>query len=173
MNLNTLLAVGRSFVGGKDTPGRFKMTTQNLLPDFNPARRSVVAAEPLAGSGGGEVTQGSTDGAEAPMESAEAEVRPNPFHPTTVAEPIPKLSGGSVTAAGNAVAECGREEVRKPSFERVRVVRNDLSDSDLEVISVTRSLPEVQREGGGEEPVQAGPWRQVVSRVLREVRLGV
>lgn len=192
MNLNKLLAVGRSFVGGKDTPGRFKMTTQNLLPQFGSGRRQIGTGQAPAGGAAAESHE---------LREAARETRPGSVGVAvqggSVESGAGELSGrgmvefGKAQAAGGGVAVGQGRTGKSKSIEAVRVVRNDLSDSDLEVVTVQRPRavsqpqPQPQPEAAavvvvppdvprGVETVEAGGvWRQVVSRVFRDTRVGV
>ncbi len=142
MNFAKLFAAGRGLAGGKGQPSPFRMN-QRLLPKFNEDRvsRFELTAEPPATR----------------VDLFQSEPTPGPER-----ELDPAVFGGGAEERGDLEevapqAEIPQEEApraffqqavrkRKPTqarlqqaeleLERVRVVRNDLEDSDLELVPV-------------------------------------
>ena len=197
MSLLQLLTTGRSLVGLKDVESRYRMTSQNLLPRFggvkNPfcvtdktvapevdarrvtERRAVSRPEPAAVAGM----------RLAPRESAES-----PFV-AAVREPAAaaKAKGWNVASAlrdrwtgklSGLLSRPGGRQVRTAvlpparvaeqgelSLERIRVVRNDLSDTDLEVVRAKAAVAPARRIA--ERGVSgATPWGWLAARVRGE-----
>jgi hypothetical protein len=145
MSLNKLLSVGRSFAGIRDEKSPFEMRKECLLPIFEPSPRLASKAEPAKVASDGGALQADW----LKHESLEASKIGPAAGPATAAAP-----GGTVRpkSAGQrslwSILTFGIFD-RKPapgvslssaliqpelSLDRVRVMRNDLHDSDLELV---------------------------------------
>jgi hypothetical protein len=193
MILARLLTAGRSFVGAKESNNRYQVTNEKLLPKFN-SRRNPFRAKGAVGESGVsepagmvERPEGTTDlrksaqAGKAARADLEAGVVRRGWR-SRVAQgavwcsdrlkhllPWRKRSDGPP-----AIPRFGRALVQPElSLETVKVVRNDLSDSDLEVVAAKLAT----RDSTGpdtEVPAarsQLGPgWNRVRGRLFRTVK---
>ncbi len=137
MSLLRLLAAGKSLMGLKDPRGRFEVTEKRLLPKFEAAKNPFRATtlphgkpedrEPLPPA---EPEVVPADAAKSP--TAEAVTNPTPR--TARARSLWERAGDKCRGTWPFGAGAKKQEVRtvqpELSLELVRVVRNDLSDSD-------------------------------------------
>ena len=186
MSLLRLLTAGKSLVGLKESDGRYCVTRQRLLPEFgtkrNPFRTpkevppELDAASPSPGAAGPSTSPGVS-----------------PSRALDIAAPVDGRTPGHGRLA-NWVSKCARKvasvgskggpKAAKPaipafakpmvqtemSLDRVKVVRNDLSDSDLEIVRMRpqpppfKQAPVVQTE---EKPHSAErPWNRMAGRLF-------
>jgi hypothetical protein len=157
MGLMQLLTVGKTIKGTRESPNRFKMSEQTLLPKFSSPARPAAAESPQAPRASVVLATGSLFEARPPRPVAPASST------TASSAPAPSILPGSqapVKASGQKPrwSFFGRLFRRKPprntfgvpvqtewKLEQVTVIRNDLSDSDLELIPAGRRpapLPE-------------------------------
>ncbi len=144
MSLLRLLTAGRSLESVRDAETRYRLTTQRLLPQFGPAKN------PFSGLQGGSAA--STAQAH---QSAHAPVKPgagNRQQPLwlRVAERVngwtamltQRLTQPKPKPIKPAIPQFANSAVQgELSLDRVRVMRNDLSDADLEVVPARTKLP--------------------------------
>ena len=150
MSLLRLLTTGKSLVGVRELESRYRLTSQRLLPQFGSAKNpfgnsASAAAEP----------------ATAPATKAVPRAPVGPLRPFAGLKGAvgraqsPGLFGwakarfaqaGSfwkrrpATAGQPATLSLSTQPVQgELSLDRIKVVRNDLSDADLEVVQVNRS----------------------------------
>jgi hypothetical protein len=146
MGLMQLLTVGRSLDEARDRPHRYKLLS-GAMPTFGHARQmrvgpkssfGAVTARPHEGAIGLEekdLAETETSVGEQTMKAEAAEgtgkaattfplgrwaMKANPFKSPAQAAPTPVVQG-------------------ELSLEKVKVVRNDLSDSDLELVAASQS----------------------------------
>lgn len=169
MSLLRLLSTGKSLVGLTDNPHRYRLSQQRLLPCFgskkNPFRSRIVpSAEKTAEPGSQPPLQEQLPPAQ-PAEASAQTARTGTAAPAQ-ARPSGLISRGAGLLGGLFAkraesGRCGAEPKTKPlvqgelSLERVKVVRNDLSDSDLEVVEAKPAA----------EPQQAGAPGASAARV--------
>jgi hypothetical protein len=169
MSLLRLLTSGKSLVGLRDTESPYRLTSQNLLPQFGPARNPFsnrVKAEPAQtearssenhSEGAASVAKPnippqSGEPAAVPQKRAEHRAVPAWFSARNLAVALWRrlaalLSGSQTRLFGLFARPSGRAakpaipRFPKPpvqgelSLDRIKVVRNDLSDADLEVVA--------------------------------------
>jgi hypothetical protein len=169
MSLLRLLTSGKSLVGLRDTESPYRLTSQNLLPQFGPARN------PFSSRAKAELAQNearspehhnerATPGAKPDLpvsngepavvlqKGAEHRAAPARFSARNLAVALWRrlaalLSGSQTRLFGLFTRPSGRAakpaipRFPKPpvqgelSLDRIKVVRNDLSDADLEVVA--------------------------------------
>lgn len=162
MSLLRLLTVGRSLGTIRDQPSRYKMTEQALLPKFGATKQSEIVESPRA--------EMNLKAASAPSVEEKA-IQKTAVEPAAAKEKGTKIMTAVETGfpAVNTAAAAepkqafpqGRWTIfRNPfggalakskaaqapvqgelSLDAVKPVRNDLRDSDLEVIRVSRPAP--------------------------------
>jgi hypothetical protein len=163
MSLVRLLSAGKSLIGFNES-GRYRVTRQRLLPQFgsvsNPFRSSAEGGIP-------------TPTAPAPPAAAVA--------PTGTAETKSQPRRGLGAWVGHLLARLERPQIRtapaiagsRPavqgelSLDTVRVLRNDLSEADLEVVPARRPtlrtkpvrVPKAEAEDEAESVWQRGGAR--------------
>src|SRR5262245_35483981 len=151
MSLMKLLSVSKSFAGGRSSLGRYKMAEQGLLPKFAPVGRAVSLAPQRKSDQ--VASRQEPNGMTVPSSSLQQQS----FNaPQTVAEPaktfVPSArSAVCVNANATPTDWCrlgkkplvnrlgGRSKPPGPaqfelSLDAVKPVRNDLSDSDLQIV---------------------------------------
>ncbi len=159
MSLLRLLTTGRSLVGIRDSETRYRVTRQRLLPRFGPAKNPFGAkanknlAEPDKGATGGEATLLRREKPSSGSRSLVPAVLVGSQHRQFTgmlrsrAAALRNAWAGRLGALlsrsrGKAVAVAMSRSTRLPiqgelSLDHIKVVRNDLSDADLEVIPAT------------------------------------
>ena len=172
MILGRLLTAGKSLVGSQSSASRYQMNRSKLLPRFEPRnklRRSPARAEVV--SSAQESAPQSAPAATASPGAKATEPRrathKNPIRPFSdaLSALLSRLSRPAIAKPKSAVPRFGRAPVQSElSLESVRVIRNDLSDADIEVVasgvdvsSQARSLVKRKRRAAAElETVAAG-----------------
>ncbi len=170
MSLLKLLTTGKSLVGLKDAESRYRMTNQRLLPKFGSGKNPFSAgetAEPIP-----TVTPPPMEAPQAAM--ATTLTRPEPANQGTPKESVGLLKLGTarardlaaaalqarwVSQIGSMLSRPARKTTKaagvpvpsKPqqvqgelSLDRIKVMRNDLTDADLEIVAarpMPRSVP--------------------------------
>jgi hypothetical protein len=162
-----LLTTGKSLVGLKDEINRYRYTTRNRLPKFgsakNPFQRSAdagtagrdVVAATLSPklAPGAEVRDGVVPPASLPKPAAaQSETDRGTNAQATAASPRTEQSqGNGLRRLRSWLSPSGRPTPKPPvvggkipvqcelSLDRVKVMRNDLSDADLEIVTVRPS----------------------------------
>lgn len=161
MSLIKLLSVSQSFERTKTDPDRYKIQQQYLLPKFAPANRPIsLAPQPLFE--GRRVPSG-LDHTTVPVSSTA----------DTLAEKI-RLSAMNNPFHRQANSRDQAQLVEEPAIEKVRVVRNDLNETDLEVVRAVSTpsrspearKPEPQRRGKGSGLI----WNQLTTRLMSVAR---
>src|SRR5205809_7514906 len=152
MSLIKLLSVSKSFAGGRSQPGRYKMAEQGLLPKFAPMGRPVSLA-PNRKSDEPAPKQEANGAATIPLNSLQQQFF-RAAEPVT--EPVRTVAPGTraaVCANANVATTnwfrlgnnpfvnrpAGKPKALAPtqaelSLDAVKPVRNDLSDSDLQIV---------------------------------------
>jgi hypothetical protein len=183
MSLMQLLSVGRSLCGIRDEPSRYKMTQDNLLPKFgspkelgkndavqHPVRSARLdsAKHEMASSLGHE--EAKLTHALAPEDKSGSQANSAP----PVKRPKQAFPLGRWTLPKNPFAgkSALHEQAKGPvqcelSIDAVKVVRNDLSDADLEVIASLKPLAPLpaKKSRDGLESI-ALAWGRITARIL-------
>ena len=167
MSLLRLLTSGKSLVGIKKLEHRYRLPAEGALPKFGPKKnpfRATVFPEKcetaeVTGDPPAQIVAGSQsperpdepaptlEAAAAQADSAEAKAEPNGRARNTQELTEPRPSGlralflwGRAKKAPRCGSANGRPLVQAElSLETVKVVRNDLSESDLEIVRVERT----------------------------------
>jgi len=169
MSLLRLLTSGRCLMGLKDSANRYRVNEQALLPKFgsarNPFRKTVVPAKAVAPG----VPQVATP-AEALVCESPKEAKPGRSQPKGLACRVTNrltrlIKGRSATAVLPATG--AKPMQAELALESVQVMRNDLSDSDIEVVPARKPVPATG-------PVAAGPragFKPVVGWARKSISL--
>jgi hypothetical protein len=158
MNMNftrftRLLAAGRSVMGIKRHPGPYRMNQDHLLPRFDPPRR---LGRSLVGSPEAEPGQASSAAAAA---SGGGKSR------NLLARVVARFIHRKDRRQGNrpAAARTGGGPVQTElSLADVRVVRNDLTDSDFDIVAGRGG------KGANGRPALGLVWNRLSARLLRQ-----
>src|SRR5437879_4122014 len=152
MSLMKLLSVSKSFAGGRHQPGRYKMVEQGLLPKFAPVGRPVSLAPNRKPDGPAvKKEQNATPmGASNSLPESLSQVANSVTEPVKSVAPTPRAAVclNAIAAPTNwfrlgnnpfVNRSAGRPKPRSPaqaelSLDAVKPVRNDLSDSDLQIV---------------------------------------
>lgn len=162
MSLMQLLAVGQSVRAVKDRPSPYRMRQQSLLPRFGPAGLSGQGP-PVSGPGISPSPDGPCDVGRGVGSAHQLGLgtapgpaqQPAPAAAAAPAQPYPAgrwltKPWGRVNRVGGPQAAQGPVQ-GELSLETVRPVRNDLTDSDVEVV------PAARPSSGAPEPVHRKP----------------
>jgi len=177
MSLIKMLSVSKSFMGGRNPPGRYRMVEQAALPKFAPVGRPISLAPKR--------TSEDSRGPESREKSQSTASSLGNAAPGLALDPSPGGTSpftGSVAAAAPAppVAVCANtvpsstnwfrlgknpfmhrpvEPLRPPatvqtelSLDAVKPVRNDLSDADLEVVTAKHETKHETNRSGAQTP---------------------
>jgi hypothetical protein len=169
MSLMQLLTVGRSFGSVEDRPSPYRMIQDNLLPKFGAADRSG-SQQAAAGTG----TADASECSETHMNAIETQVQAAPN--AAAAFPPPAYPSGRWTMMRKpfqrrtASAKNPTLVQGELSLAAVRPVRNDLNESDLEVIPASAAEP-----AGADEPASTEKtggattflWHRLRTRLLK------
>ncbi len=180
MSLMRLLAAGRSIMGIRKQPGPYRMTQENLLPKFAPPPRpGAPAKRPQPASG--PATKGEAAASAAPTTAASSEPSQRPPPARNGKSGARSLFVRLVNPFSHPARKSGFEPPPqgKPvqaelSLDSLKVVRNDLTDCDFEVIPAARIGPASggAKPGGGTDRRALGMvWNRLSARLLRQAAL--
>ena len=159
MSLARLLAAGKCLVGARDDDSPYRVTHEGYLPKFSPETSQVLVKPrpeaPPAGSWSredvGASGAGKTDpGAKVAEGTERANERERPKRPAVGAEGSRHRTGWWAKLAGMFGGRNSRAPARLPlmtrrqvqcelSLDDVKVIRNDLKDSDVEIVRLRSS----------------------------------
>lgn len=190
MSLLRLLTAGKSLVGLKDTASRYNVARTGSLPQFSPKKN------PFRASTRPEFNPGAQPEAQAAANSVERTAE-DPLTPAPTAVPVvaPSSPVIPVSAAPSnradkpkspspwaALLSWRRRKAEKPgvpkfskpmiqgelSLDSVKVVRNDLSDTDLEIVPArpAAAIPQPNPAGQPEPGPAADGWGEGVGRAV-------
>jgi hypothetical protein len=189
MSLVKLLASGKSLIGVEETESRYRLAGQKWLPEFaavkNPFASTVTpkcnspACHSPEGAGANttaqEVAKQSTHQQLAVKQATEACPAAKRFSGAKFAGKLlaafnpfsPRLGGKLRPAGGARLAAPVQGEL---SLDNVKVVRNDLSDSDLPIVPLRSSavdMPEVPATAATEDGSgKVGTFGRLTSRLF-------
>lgn len=185
MSLGRLLAAGKSLVGGQEAVSRYRMREHFRLPKFvSPTNPFLSEATSKPSEANARVAAVAGPGPIPPNPSPTSEVAPKPTRRvaglgravrkltdwTGWANPFSRRNqrAGPVRSAVSSVRDAAVQgELR---LDAVRVVRNDLSDADLEVVAKPNSAaPDSNADPmlvPSERAPKAAVWRRLAARVL-------
>jgi hypothetical protein len=165
MRLVRLLVAGKSMVGLKDEESPYRVTQQRLLPKFGFEKRPP-------GSSRGRASLPETARVSAGSVPALA-AAPRPRPSRSLAGKFAELFAWNKSKASPAVIapvplrHAIQGELR---LDRVKVVRNDLSDADLEIVRLRPAAPSKAAAAVAAAAVKASPsspaWGRVTLRLF-------
>jgi hypothetical protein len=174
MSLGRLLAAGKSLVGGQDNAGRYRVNKRVALPKFisprNPFAPSAktggpatVVATAKANTGAiGKENLAVMAGARVVRWVGEWSRKMNPLLRSRSA--IPEKQPGLARSALPRINESPIQS--ELSLDNVRVMRNDLSDADFEVVTKPTSVVRPVETVGIPQCGTAGSaWDRMTSRL--------
>ncbi len=140
MSLLRLLTAGRSLVSVRDTESRYRLTTQRLLPQFAPAR-NPFASKREAESSPAPASQQDAGARSVPPKTGVWSSAPEVWRRMAMLWSGWKRKASELIARPRrATAKPAMPHLGKPpvqgelSLDRVKVMRNDLSQADVEVV---------------------------------------
>jgi hypothetical protein len=179
MSLLKLLTTGKSLVGLKDSESRYRMTNQRLLPKFgaknpfreadagetvstvtsppmeeqlpastSPAPEPATAGAPVAMQGSSLLRLGTAKARN--LANAALQNRWASQLKSLISRPARKPAKVAVVPAVSKLPMQG-----ELSLDRIKVVRNDLSDADLEIVSAKPKARVAPRARVADEPAAA------------------
>ena len=180
MSLMRLLTVGQSVRGLSNEPSPYKINEQHFLPKFASVGRPVSLAPPkerLAQA----VRVRSSDQAVA-VDPASRAVTVAAFTPSPVAKAIQRpVSVAKEEEKGwrSLLSFFGRSKPRprrplvqgEMTLETLKVVRNDLSEADLEVVPVKLATPAEPAPAAKDETVANSVWSRATAQLSNVTRL--
>ena len=165
MGLMRLLTVGHTLVGVKDAPSPYRVTKQGWFPRFGFSKASNTTDAQAEN----QIVTTATMAAVAPE---------RPVSPKLDVPPAPPIPRGRDRKPLYARVLAFRQNPRRPallrqgelSLDTVRVVRNDLSDADVEILRsrakrVGAEAPAVKKAAAA--PVQAVEFESLANRMLK------
>jgi len=170
-----LLAAGRSVMGIKKKPGPYRMNQEHLLPRFAPVPKAAgSAAEP----------QESLETVAPASDLTESSGGSEPGASATPRPTQPEVRGGFLPRWAKRLAGLGRREKKEAkaplgarlvqaelTLAAVKVVRNDLTDSDFELVPAARAQAAV-RPTQAKTTAASQPmgiiWNRLSARLLRQ-----
>ncbi len=145
MNPLSLLTKGRTIRGLKERPGAYKLLEKSILPNFSTAKGSVPT-----------ISHSDLFKEEARENSQPASAEPQPTEPPKPREPAKPGSWSRLSGWVRQRMPGSKEQpFQSPAIQteleldKVKVIRNDLSDDDLEVVAIEKKATrreEVERE---------------------------
>ena len=184
-----LLSVSKSFAGGRNQPGRYKMAEQGLLPKFAPMGRPVSLA-PKRKSDEPPSIQGANGTPNAPPNSLQFFQVPEPVvKPVNAAAPTPRAARFAADVSANWFRLGSQPLLNRPagkskhttttqaelSLDAVKPVRNDLSDSDLQIVPAKTGIePDASKRRTPRllRPELTGlAWSRLTARFLNSERV--
>jgi hypothetical protein len=185
MSLVRLLTAGKSLVGLKESENRYRLSSQRLLPRFEPKKNPF---------GSGMQTQMEESEKAAEPATAEPRTTATAMTPASKTETVPVSTPHSVPFTGSLLSRLWqqrswfrglfsrrgqrpvstRREAKRMlqvelSLQAVKVVRNDLSDSDVEIVTARQSAT-VNRPAAAESGAAAAPaigrWSKAAERLF-------
>lgn len=158
MSFTRLLAASRSLIGIKKQPGPYKLNQEHLLPKFAPMQRPAAAADEDGGSAAAEKrpVQETAGGIRRSRERAPRLLRSLAERMTRWRRPVP-----SRMAARPVQTEL--------SLNGIKVVRNDLSDCNFQVVLGGDGERTTGKEGRpGSRQGLGMVWNRLSARLLRQ-----
>jgi hypothetical protein len=172
MNLGKLLGTGKSFIsGGK--PAAYREDKRFYLPQFVSPKNPF--ANPAAGSMQVELPKSPAPGSVAPPKKAAAWVKTQKM-PAVAAQGatarattwVSKLNPALIFGTAPVIANRNVTPVQvELSLEKVKVVHNDLTDADVEVVPM-KSRP--AREPATTQPAKKS-WADLGERIMKATAL--
>ncbi|MBI1842831.1 MAG: hypothetical protein HYR88_18485 [Verrucomicrobia bacterium] len=170
MSLMKMLTMARSLRSGRDKDVRFEIAQESLVPNFargGPSPASIV--EEPKDSRGGRTSSVPSAAAGAPKPQGELSLGGASTRTSGI---MSRLAAGRWHLGGGAAKPVLRADSKgQLSLQLVKVVRNDLSDSDLEVVPSRK--PAAPPSAAASEPVEeslepeASRWSRFATRFLR------
>lgn len=155
MSLLRLLTAGRCLVGLKDTCNRYRVNEGALLPKFesapNPFRKTVLP--------GKNVQEALAESAAAASTVADCKVEARAGLAGRMTSGLRNLVKGGPAKASKSSRQPVQSEL---ALDNIRVLRNDLSESDIEVVPVRKPALEAPAAAvGPQAPTKAlGGWAE-------------
>jgi len=190
MSLLRLLTAGRSLVGLNDAETRYRMTSQKLLPRFGPGKNPFCAPDrPVAPptDACGKTEHGSASSREPAAMAGARVAAPVNARGWSILSALrlrtAALRGGWTWKLTGLLCRPGSQPVRalnpRPaklavqgelSLDRIKVVRNDLSDTDLEVVRARPAAAPTQAASVPPAAEKAAPGSTAWGRLAARVR---
>ena len=172
MSLLRLLTTGRSLVSVRDTESRYRLTTQRLLPQFGPTRNPFGSPARQEPSSVGTSRPPAELGEVSPKGEGRGHARGFWLRLVGLWSACKVKPGALIVRPFEKTATQASPQLPKRpvqgelSLDRIKVVRNDLTDADLEVVPATRMGPTPAVLGGKTVARAEWSWRQVTSRLF-------
>jgi len=184
MSLGRLLAAGKSLVGGQECTGRYRVNKHLTLPKFISPRNPFVSSSKLNGplddlESSDLICAGKAVVATAKADPAGAEKGNLQISMVARAtrwleewrqklNPLPRLAKrpGPVKSALPHSISIKTPVQPELSLDQVKVVRNDLSDADLEVVPVKTPLARLPARPAEKLAFMADTWGRLTTKLF-------
>jgi hypothetical protein len=166
MNLGKLLGAGKSFISG-EKPAAYREDKRFYLPQFVSPKNPFAIPAPLPAP---------IEPTKAPVTVAPAKKRELPWiktkkMPVAAARAtawVSKLNPASIFGSAPPAASSHVTPVQvELSLERVKVVHNDLTDADVEIVPM-KSRP---ARAAAPAPADKKPWADLGERIMKATAL--
>lgn len=171
MSLLRLLTAGRSLVSVRDTESRYRLTTQRLLPQFGPASNPFSSRGEAQSVPAAAIHPDAETGVVLPKAVAKGSGRVFWLRTSARWSGWRAKMGGLLVRPRRAVAKPAIPQFSKPpvqgelSLDRVKVMRNDLSETDLEVVPAKPKAAPASLAVESDEGAESA-WGWVTPRVF-------
>lgn len=147
MSLMKLLSAGKCWVGLKDSASQYRMGKPGMLPKFG-SERNPFGAKKTAGEAGGPERPPELDRSAEPESSDRSNKAGTAAAPRNWAAKLGSLVGLRVKKPEPKSSAPAARPQLELSLDNIRVVRNDLSDADIEIVATQSPALEGSRKTG-------------------------
>jgi hypothetical protein len=167
MNLGKLLVTGKSIMGGRREVS-YRITNRTYLPKFispkNPFAPPVKAEAPPKTADAPETEKKTVAADETTTQKLPAPLAPRPRGATWVSKLNPaSILHGSRKQTPQKTPYSRQAEL---SLDRVKVVHNDLSDVDVEIVPIKSRTAPMLEPPGPVETDHAHPWSRLSAKIF-------
>ncbi|HTY87381.1 MAG TPA: hypothetical protein VMB80_07945 [Candidatus Acidoferrum sp.] len=164
MNLAKLLAAGKSIVNGCEQIS-YRANKHVYLPKFGPVANPFQSAAPEPGKPAADVEATPVRKIAAPVPAKTQKLPPWPPGPTRATSWASKLNPVSLWRDTPVAPEARPPVQCELSLDTVKVVHNDLSDADVEVVPMKSRPASPAAAPAGPPPGR--PWEALAERMFR------
>lgn len=165
MSFMHLLAAGRSVKGIRKEPGPYRMNQENLLPKFNAVSKDAPADDQAHETQTAPVPLADAAASDAACDEADKRERHRDvFKLGWLRRAVGRVFWRGSRTGGDATRDKRRPVQGQLSLDAVRVVRNDLTDSDSEAAPRRTA----SRPGAARSPSHGMVWNRLSARLLRQ-----
>ena len=176
MSMGRLLAAGRSLIGSQNNSSRYRLDKQVRLPKFGSSKNPFAPESRTAAPSEPTPPPPNMSPLQPVIRTSEPTSNPTPVPPATTrirravrrlhewcveANPIPRLARPARSAFTPATRGSGSPLQSELSLDEVQVVRNDLSDADVEIVPAKPA-----RRADLAPPPEENAWSRLTTRIF-------